>query len=1344
RGGRCQGCLRCAFVCGRRTLVRRLRPDVFQTLDFVISWSNQLRFVMLLLKLFQLHAGLIHSDTQLSLVCRQLDQPPLANGIRFINNRAPADCELADGQHQQQLGPGLLPMLPTGSASAILGRRPARLPDAGMPALHHPADSGVGNQQDRQRDEELDGQGHAAVGQLQRGAQAGAGVLGAQVHPATGEAAVLRQLSQPGQRRGHQQAEAPDQQHESFESASGYPTGGRMDDGLRMFSGDELMDNLGDDLVDNLGDELMDTLGDELMDNLGDDLVDNLEDELMDNLGDDLVDNLGDELMDNLGDDLVDNLVDDLVDNLGDDLVDNLEDDLMDNLGDDLVDNLEDDLMDNLVDELMDNLVDELMDTYAIALTENVDTNRFTPKVEKSAEKYEDGERSGKAEHRRESLALHRQGALLDGLDHAAPQVSSPIGPRSETAQHHQHRLTYISASSLQRTAASLSAGLQPTAALDQTELIREKSIDIVTYFVQNTEELPQAVCTTIVNILVGRLGQNQKDVVEPSEELRLKMSILLDALINKLQKNSHLYLSEFTQVIVQILDDAFHEVKKQACNTLSAKFEAENEEDLKDKQDFATLCPEHYPVPPAKRPNLGCRTLVNRNLSKILPPLSRDLTDWVASTRLKSAQLLPHLILAAESYTTQHLETLVTAAYRAAADDEAGVRRGVDQAIFYASHFAEPSLWWRLVGPHVKRSADGNRQLASALRVLTRLLAGAEPRLARPLLTEVAAALAASDVACGAYGLDTKWRLLKCLDSLVGVCDSAARTFTDWTKHSYERAILDTLCLEAGPVVGAHLPDLMEVFRVCLHVDKDVELRLKLFLLLARLCARSAETVDSCGQLPEHIPDIIGQLILPNCRWRAGRTAEAIRRVAVACLWTLLSAQSTTDSDSTMSESLKPVLDELLTALGSLMEDDSQETRHLASRCLGKVLATSGPTMDADKVHQFYPSLVKRLDDSSDAVRLSACEAWLAWLGVTAQSFRSSPDLYAAHLQDIYRGLLVHLDDQDSRIRSAVYGVLAVAGRLHSRLLAEEVQRVRHKHRDEALLTRLLDENIANMSETVKTQILPLALAPRGGVTGRPEPMPPYGNFFLSAGLRICYYGLRAELDNLKSSKLEHFVQTSKDFALERTHLKATHQSLINAHHGPGIVKLAAIVGRGEQRHQLALGKELVAVLNHLMGPADEVQIVLVQELGHHLGAEAHGLLVRVGPQQVAQQTLVRHVRGPHDAPDLLHGLQVRRQAAMAAEDFLVNDGRDWQAVETVEAVDPVDTRALVVSAQQEEVLRVLDLVGQQQADGLQRLLAAVHVVAEEKVVALRGEAAVLEQAQQIVVLAVNVTCGR
>ena len=39
------------------------------------------------------------------------------------------------------------------------------------------------------------------------------------------------------------------------------------------------------------------------------------------------------------------------------------------------------------------------------------------------------------------------------------------------------------------------------------------------------------------------------------------------------------------------------------------------------------------------------------------------------------------------------------------------------------------------------------------------------------------------------------------------------------------------------------------------------------------------------------------------------------------------------------------------------------------------------------------------------------------------------------------------------------------------------------------------------------------------------------------------------------------------------------------------------------------------------------------------------------------------------------------------------------------VEAVDAVDAGALVVAAQQEKVLGVFDLVGQQQANGLQRL---------------------------------------
>ena len=63
------------------------------------------------------------------------------------------------------------------------------------------------------------------------------------------------------------------------------------------------------------------------------------------------------------------------------------------------------------------------------------------------------------------------------------------------------------------------------------------------------------------------------------------------------------------------------------------------------------------------------------------------------------------------------------------------------------------------------------------------------------------------------------------------------------------------------------------------------------------------------------------------------------------------------------------------------------------------------------------------------------------------------------------------------------------------------------------------------------------------------------------------------------------------------------------------------------------------------------------------------------------------------------------------------------------------------MVSAQDEEVLRVLDLVCQQQTDRLQRLLSSINVVTEEEVVGFGREPAVFEKSQKIVILPMNVT---
>jgi hypothetical protein len=75
------------------------------------------------------------------------------------------------------------------------------------------------------------------------------------------------------------------------------------------------------------------------------------------------------------------------------------------------------------------------------------------------------------------------------------------------------------------------------------------------------------------------------------------------------------------------------------------------------------------------------------------------------------------------------------------------------------------------------------------------------------------------------------------------------------------------------------------------------------------------------------------------------------------------------------------------------------------------------------------------------------------------------------------------------------------------------------------------------------------------------------------------------------------------------------------------------------------------------------------------------------------------------------------------------------------VKAVNPVDTRALVVAAENEKVFGVLDLVCKEQADGLETLLATIHIVTEEEIIGFWRETTVFEESQQVVVLPMDVT---
>lgn len=113
-----------------------------------------------------------------------------------------------------------------------------------------------------------------------------------------------------------------------------------------------------------------------------------------------------------------------------------------------------------------------------------------------------------------------------------------------------------------------------------------------------------------------------------------------------------------------------------------------------------------------------------------------------------------------------------------------------------------------------------------------------------------------------------------------------------------------------------------------------------------------------------------------------------------------------------------------------------------------------------------------------------------------------------------------------------------------------------------------------------------------------------------------------------------------------------------------------------------------------------------------------------------------------------------------MHAENLLVDDRSNGQTVEAVckglpkldvitplafvvEAINTIDRSAFVVASKNEEILWVLYFISEEEANCLKRLLAAVDIVSQEEIICVWWEASVLKEAQQVIVLAVDVSAN-
>lgn len=187
------------------------------------------------------------------------------------------------------------------------------------------------------------------------------------------------------------------------------------------------------------------------------------------------------------------------------------------------------------------------------------------------------------------------------------------------------------------------------------------------------------------------------------------------------------------------------------------------------------------------------------------------------------------------------------------------------------------------------------------------------------------------------------------------------------------------------------------------------------------------------------------------------------------------------------------------------------------------------------------------------------------------------------------------------------------------------------------------------------------------------------------------------------------------------------------------------AITKGQTQKLQKKMQKSSLEKSYYLVGPADQIKIIFLQKLHQLIGPKSTwdpsialappiGVRAWVWPEHIAQQPIIWYLSGPLNLYNLLQVLQLWWKPAMHAKHLPIDQCCNWEAVEAVaedlpeahieaaftliiEAVDTVNLGILVVSTQQKDLIRVLYFVGQEEADCLQRLLPAVHVVTQEEV---------------------------
>ncbi|XP_019867844.2 dynein axonemal assembly factor 5 isoform X2 [Aethina tumida] len=584
--------------------------------------------------------------------------------------------------------------------------------------------------------------------------------------------------------------------------------------------------------------------------------------------------------------------------------------------------------------------------------------------------------------------------------------------------------------------------------------------------------------------------------------------------------RDRYSFFAKIMPLLLTGLNDEVEETRIQAhelWEKVGLQYMEENEKDFKDQLDFVTELPKYYPAN-CKRPNLGCRSLIQRNVGKIAPALSKELMSWNEDIRFRCSQLLCSITLLAEDGLTMYLQDLLPAMYSSARDEDSRVVVNIAKASETIGLFVPFDTWSKFALPAVAEVPHFGHLL-----VLANLIKGSPQEYVSGKLLEIAKLLAEDYICCTRkkqmqrqllncvqeiskkYEPEPSWEntsyyLFKVIVILLALRDRENEELISsdlfehlakdlhlkddqelwnkytrqllqdiniepklWTKITDECCIFLTILTECHEAFGKNLDLISEILLGALNTEADGEQRLNTLFHLSEVFNDKDKLFKNTENVTPFLEKLIVEIFVPSLVWHAGATAEAIRTMAALCLKYALQPSSNIDLFPS-GEVLRGVMDKLLPLLLSLVEDASFRSRQLAVECivLLKENAVKKNVWNAEDVGKVYPEILKRLDDPTERVRLTTLKSLPVLLSNSPENFKDA--YFRAHHELIVDSLLTHFDDDDEIIQNLVFDVLKVVATINKEELLKKVQRHKRVLRNKTGCDKIIEyaENLA------------------------------------------------------------------------------------------------------------------------------------------------------------------------------------------------------------------------------------------------------------------------------------------